>query len=476
MKEYSFRFNHSVEGDFIEALISDESSIDEITYKVLQSSPMADAVPFSRYEKNGDVVFTYNVSGYVALHYRLDTFYNSLNEYLNLGLGIMRPLMNVKDYLSDYHYFVYNPEYIFYSKNDNCIKFILLPSDEYRATDEEIVAFLKEVLKRPRVSGDTEAVGFQMEIFRLFDSDNVTLSGLYKLFNDEYKKKNGIKSDRIKREPISERRVSIENKPVNNIAANPSPATPVQKQAPVTPTPVQTAPAPVAAPQKEEPKELNAFDVFGDSKSKKQSDKTKEKKSGFLLFGGKKKEEDKKPEVSPEKKSAKKGFFKDNKKATEANEESASTPFVQPPVQSSEPPIVLKSSVSHEEDTDVTHLITDEQPVTSGPMLVLVEAPSKGAPERVSLNFSQNHISFGRIAKDTQPCDVRFPKEMKNIGRLHAWIERNSNGEYVLVDLGSANHTTLNGEILVPNEKKVLRDGDEIGFAQSKPVKYRVQL
>jgi len=49
----------------------------------------------------------------------------------------------------------------------------------------------------------------------------------------------------------------------------------------------------------------------------------------------------------------------------------------------------------------------------------------------------------------------------KGVSRLHAAIER-SEDTLTLVDMGSSNGTHLNGQKLVPEQPRVLRDGDEI--------------
>ncbi len=49
----------------------------------------------------------------------------------------------------------------------------------------------------------------------------------------------------------------------------------------------------------------------------------------------------------------------------------------------------------------------------------------------------------------------------KGVSRIHAAIFRNDD-TLTLVDKGSANGTHLNGQRLVPDQPRVLRDGDEI--------------
>lgn len=49
----------------------------------------------------------------------------------------------------------------------------------------------------------------------------------------------------------------------------------------------------------------------------------------------------------------------------------------------------------------------------------------------------------------------------KGVSRIHAAIYRNDD-TLTLVDMGSANGTHLNGQRLIPDQPRILRDGDEI--------------
>ena len=49
----------------------------------------------------------------------------------------------------------------------------------------------------------------------------------------------------------------------------------------------------------------------------------------------------------------------------------------------------------------------------------------------------------------------------KGVSRVHAAIER-SEDTLTIIDMGSSNGTHLNGQKLVPDQPRVLRDGDEI--------------
>jgi hypothetical protein len=54
-----------------------------------------------------------------------------------------------------------------------------------------------------------------------------------------------------------------------------------------------------------------------------------------------------------------------------------------------------------------------------------------------------------------------FGAQEKGVSRMHATIRRGDD-TLTLIDLGSVNGTHLNGQRLIPNQPRVLRDGDEI--------------
>lgn len=59
---------------------------------------------------------------------------------------------------------------------------------------------------------------------------------------------------------------------------------------------------------------------------------------------------------------------------------------------------------------------------------------------------------------DLTECDARE----KGVSRYHALIVRKEGGALQLQDKGSDNGTYLNGQKLIPNQARILRDGDEI--------------
>lgn len=86
------------------------------------------------------------------------------------------------------------------------------------------------------------------------------------------------------------------------------------------------------------------------------------------------------------------------------------------------------------------------------------------AKEAVRLNISGRYL-LGRLdSSSTSKPDLDlmpFGALEKGVSRIHAAIDR-SEDTLTITDMGSSNGTHLNGQKLVKNQPRVLRDGDEI--------------
>lgn len=88
--------------------------------------------------------------------------------------------------------------------------------------------------------------------------------------------------------------------------------------------------------------------------------------------------------------------------------------------------------------------------------------------EPISLSVDKRS-TIGRedVSTNTYP-DVNlvpFGALEKGVSRIHASIER-SEDTLTIIDMGSSNGTYLNGQRLVAQQPRVLRDGDEIRFGK----------
>jgi len=203
--------------------------------------------------------------------------------------------------------------------------------------------------------------------------------------------------------------------------------------------------------------------LFGDN-SKKKKEKEKKEGGGFSLFGGKKKEQNTIPTAPAQ--------------ATTARLQNT---LAQQPVMQQAPVQQMATggfsgggfqmmSAAMDESTEIAG-----EDYRGGACLELIESAVPGAIPRISLDFAGSFITIGRTSSDETQPDVAFSKDFSRIGRKHARIERSGSG-YCIIDLGSANHTLVNNQVLIPNQPYPLPDGGEVTFTTTKPVKYRIHL
>lgn len=88
----------------------------------------------------------------------------------------------------------------------------------------------------------------------------------------------------------------------------------------------------------------------------------------------------------------------------------------------------------------------------------------RDAPEPLIIQPAKRTVLGRQDANSPQKPDVDltpYGALEKGVSRIHAVISR-SEGTLTLTDMGSVNGTHLNGQRLLPDEPRVLRDGDEI--------------
>ncbi|KXK22555.1 MAG: FHA domain-containing protein [Chloroflexi bacterium OLB15] len=90
----------------------------------------------------------------------------------------------------------------------------------------------------------------------------------------------------------------------------------------------------------------------------------------------------------------------------------------------------------------------------------------RDSTETIVLKPDQTTLVGRYDSSSTQRPDVDltpYGALEKGVSRVHAAIYRNEETDTLtLVDMGSANGTHLNGQRLLPDQPRVLRDGDEI--------------
>jgi len=99
-----------------------------------------------------------------------------------------------------------------------------------------------------------------------------------------------------------------------------------------------------------------------------------------------------------------------------------------------------------------------------GPNSTLVLAIN-GATELIELPI-QKELTLGRHVGDSTSADVDLTEhraEVLGVSRRHATIKRQGT-TLTLTDLGSTNHTFINGQQLADNETRPLKSGDEVSL------------
>ena len=366
------------------------------------------------------------------------------------------------------------------------VSLIYVPENSYRYSDTEIKQFFKNLFTEITISDDP---GFQVTMFRYFGNEDSNLADLYQILLQEQKKAAMGQTAAVQNTttPVSIQQAAPQK--IETVTQTPPAVTavPAEKQAEQhtkaggkfslfggkkDSEPKKAAdPAPA---QKEDmfaglgdmsdsDAAVNA--LFGDSSKKKKEKKEKKEKEGggFSLFGGKKKEQNSEPQISVQATA--------HMQEIPSQQPAMQQPTVQqmPAGRSQADGLQMMSPVM-DESTEIA-----EDDYSGGACLELIESAIPGAIPRISLDFTSPFITIGRTSSDETQPDVAFSKDFSRIGRKHARIEKNGNG-YCIIDLGSANHTLINNQVLIPNQPYPLPDGGEVTFTTSKPVKYRIHL
>ncbi len=439
MKDYDIKFLQSIEeGDVYEVSIP-EDSLDEISMNVLSEDTPDFIVPFIKKEINNQVVLRYRTGNEIPLKYRLRGIYDIKEKYIGLGLSLIEPFITAKEWLTDYHYLCASTDYVFEDKNTGKIRFLCIPDKRMSTTDADIEEFLGEALEKPNVKDGAE---FEMEVFRFLKDEHFNIRSLYSLFTKERAKQsegavpvntpylgNVQKSvaaqsphdnqNQIKRANGNTGGSELFPQAANNYS--PSAANSYAAQNSINNSHV----GPSAAPQTaQNPPQMGTGAVNPASVSSNNNSAVGE------LFG----------------KSTKKGTAK-----KETGKKEKKSFFIGAGIRKSGGNGSGKAK------------------------MLLTESPLPNAPQVIDLSFPAGQLTIGRISREMKP-DIPFPEEFKWIGRRHAMIEKDRNGKIYIIDLGSANHTFLNGQELAPNQRYELTNGAVVSFASAQPVKYTVEM
>lgn len=447
MGDYEFQMQSALDGNYINLVLRVPCKLDKIAVRVIKENCPKFLLPFGITEINDEVTLKYKVPNAVSLKYMGGSFTKQM--FLDFYEGILEPFMRGYDWFLDYHYICLVPDYIYVDKQTIRSSFLYIPEQSYRNTDEDIINFLKNALNKVMVTDDN---AFLVQLYQYFNSGTVVISDLDHMIKAE-KNKAALQ---LEAQPAAVKEVPRQTpQPAVNMASRSA----IQTQEPPSGA---AADLPKSAPQSKasESSDNEMMNALFGTPSKKKEKPQKEKKQhnkpdkqdktdkglfGGSLFGKKKA----KPVVE--------AVQPANTNAFHIPASSPISPVF--PLQAEESSITMISSVPYQTEKH----------------LDLIESQKAGAIAQISLDFPNDFITIGRESTDAIQPDIRFDKSFMQISRMHLRIERRGDCYYA-IDLGSGNHTLIDGQMMVPNTPYQLNAGAVLSIAANMPVKYRVNI
>lgn len=481
MKNENFELQNTLEANYLNVRLHEPVELDEIAVNVVKRDCPEFLIPFHIVDFNGSTTLKYRLLNTVALEYSNMTLRKA--EFIRLYQNLLIPFIRGKDWFLDYHSLCIDSRFIFLDKSAEGALYIYIPEKGYRNTDEEILDFFRGTLNRATITDDA---GFQVRLFQYFSRKDVTLVDLFQLIQKEDKGREdgeNVYTANAEAELAGTGEDSGYGK--NPVVGN---------------LPAQQGLEKERIDVKPNPWKSGIGDWLGISGKDKNTKKSTEKKGKSLeneqpweeslpqdsdevmkaLFGNSKKKDREKTRdhIVSEKKDEKKGgsfgfFGKKKEKEVAEREEPDQRDNISENMTGIEELFGDHGLDCMETDMEVTEIGPENPEKTA--YLELIESPIAGALSKIGLDFTTTYITIGRASSDEIQPDVAFGREFMRIGRRHARIEKKGE-DYFVIDLGSANHTLLNGQILIPNQPYQMQDGGELTFTDSKPVRYRIHL
>ncbi|MDO4295483.1 MAG: DUF6382 domain-containing protein [bacterium] len=451
---------------YTKLVLSEKSEMDTIAIQVIRQDCPDFLLHMRTMEIDGELELRYELSGGLRLSYLQHSMYKK--DFLELLIHMLLPFKNCSDWFLDYHNFVLDENYIMSDKAGQSIKYIYIPSMDYAMTDEEIKKFFINFILKIDIKDDS---GYMVNLIRMLNQPEYTLLLLLEYLQQESKSQVTVpQPQRPQPEPkrsFSEN-LGLVAEPSNILESvkkrMPSPSVEKEK--------VEAAPSYASTEfgkSNEEGRLMSS--LFGEEEvpsKAKEGKKKKEKpekpqKTGkgggfFGLFKGK---EEKKARVDnfvqgivPEREE--KG--REEREAAYNNSPSPSYPMSR---DDDETVAMIQEAVSNESN-DELHLR-------------LEKCVGCKCPDFIEIDLRQGFATVGRRNKNGEPqADYNFESALSFISRRQFRVEK-SGTAYRIVDLDSANGTSVNGQRLVPNTPYNLERNDTITIAFSRSiVEYRV--
>lgn len=472
-----FGIESALDGNYLNAVLKETAQIDEIAMKMMKEDCPDFLLPLQQMIVNDRMILKYKLHDLAALSYSSLTLTKS--KFIDFYIALLTPFEQVSDWFLDYHYICIDSNYVYLSRDMSKAFFVYVPERSYRNTEEEIIDFFKNILNQVTITDDGSIL---LKLYQYFSKNNVAFSQLRGLL--EADKKTETEAVMLQPAKIPVRKAMLESEAAKSAAAQDSAVkNDVPEKKPIKNNMIGRK----IAEKKAIEKNVIQKDIIG--KENVQQD-VMEQDVMEALFGKdtkkKQKKEKKKTEKPEKEKSEKKKSEKEKHffgKGFFGKKKEMSIEKIMPDMENKEIQMqddlqqvyeaVPEIAVENSQEQDVTELA--DAYIQSEAYLELTEAADRAAISRISLDFPGKYITIGRKSNDTLQPDIAFERSFKQISRMHLRIEKNGDMYYV-IDLGSANHTFLNGQKLIPNVPYEMKDGMELSLAYKTPVRYRVIL
>lgn len=491
MNTTNFKLQSSLEANYLSVALREPIRLDGIAVKVLREDCPDFLVPFRMVTVNNVFTLRYTLINMTALSYINMTL--KRQEFLRLYISLLRPFMEGGDWFLDYHYFCIDPTYVFISRDLTQAYYVYIPENDYKNSEEEVLGFFRSVLDRISITDNSDIL---VRLYQYFSKGQVTLADLYAMLQKESKASD---KNREMRQPDVRGKEGEGRVPMASAANKEMPG-------PMEATAGQPAlNTDNRAEEIREPRKKGFFGIGGDKKesgekrAKKEQKKEEPANTGQniglpmeedevmnLLFGegsGRKAKEkrgkektskEKPPKEKPQREKAEKGksgfgLFGAKKEKTPTVPISEPAPAPNAPMSVFSPETIIEAPESEE-----TEVLGGES-YQEQSCLELMDSAVAGAISRIALDFPGDHMTIGRTCSEAVKADIQFSNEFGKMSRMHARIERRGS-EFYVIDLGSKNHTLLNGKAMIPNHPYQLHSGAELTFTTNQPVRYKVIL
>ncbi len=413
-----------------------ESDLDQKALYTITSDKPDFILPFNHKTVDGQVEFIYEIGNQNKLVYLSGD--RSPNEYINLWINILQPLIDCDDWFMNPYSFVFKLDYLYCDKDNKNMNFVYIPSKKRYSDDDMLKDMITDIAKHNHISD----VNFENKIIWAIQDFNI---------NEFLKivKSYGVDNiQQISHESISE---------------------PMQ----VTREPVQKTYEQSAVSV--EPKESQRPDKFKisvgldgklddiviniDNNDNVKPDKKKKRKAGLFGF---RREKEANPKGNPRDKvdfSDKKNKEKKDNKQKEIVQGAAAAMFEKPKAENKQH--ILVENLPPENSDDVTQFDISESGVSK-----LCYVGNGGHPNVIVVDIAEGgFFTIGRfdVSVGKQQSSFEFDKKTKAISRRHAVIKRDEEG-YKILDLSSSAGTIVNGEKLIPNMPRKLESGSRVSF------------